>query len=417
MNDSDDPDAPLLPASSTENELRDAVGARTVKEPEVYGNPAPPPHAASLRGAALLASLSAAKVPVAPVASPLFDGVTPVEPGAASGSDDPSSTSLPPDGSTYPAPLTGPTLAYPPIAAQPSDGAAEGAYPPVASQPTYGTAPGAPPRDAQTKKQRKTRPPTDGDDTPHRSRKPVVVTAVAVVFAIGIGALVFLGRINAGNYALVCEPEQVTAMQGRGFPPWGMRDLAGAEWKPIALPPEAECRPHETENLDELAGWYLGLLSNQASALLTAREVTKVDLAEAQLKQALLLARSPEKRDERKEVERLLGDVEYWRALAALRDATTRLGDAAGRFEAAAAQRPRHVSDAGAWALYIRKVADELKVGPAGARTSVVPPVEAAPTRSTAPAGVALPVEPQRPVEAPVAPAPDAGVPSGGVLL
>jgi hypothetical protein len=249
----------------------------------------------------------------------------------------------------------------------------------------------------------------------------MVLVAVVLVFGLGIAALVFLGRANSDRFAVSCEPEQVVAEQGRSFPPWGMHTLGGPEWKAIAIPPEAECKPRETENFDELTGWYLELLVDQASTLLTAREVTKVDLAEQHLKQGLLLARSPDKRDQRKEIERLLGDVDYWRALATLRDATAKLGDAAKQFEAAAAQRPRHVSDASAWASYIRKIADELHVGPAGAHQSAFPAPGAPPTaeRPTAPAGVALPVEPTRPSE-PVAPppaAPDAGVPGGGVLL
>ena len=33
------PTAPLLPAASSENELREAVGAHPVKEPDLYGDP------------------------------------------------------------------------------------------------------------------------------------------------------------------------------------------------------------------------------------------------------------------------------------------------------------------------------------------------------------------------------------------
>lgn len=265
-------------------------------------------------------------------------------------------------------------------------------------------------------------PPDDDEPPPKRSRRTMILSAIGLVVALGIGTLIFLGSINSGNYYLVCQPEQVLAEQGRGFPPWGAREISGAEWKPIAIPPQAECKPRETEDADELAGWYLDLLVGQASDLLTAREVTKVDLADAQLKQALLLARSPAKRDQRKDIERLLGDVEYWRALGVLRDATAKLGDAAKQFESAAAQRPRHVSDASAWAAYLRKVADELsqaaKPGSAaaGAHGSVVPSSATSPDHPTAPNGVALPVEPV-PAAEPPAPAPDAGVPSGGVLL
>ncbi len=364
----DDADAPLLPASSSENELREAIGARMVKEPEIYGEPS---------------------VVVAPLELPL---------------------ALPP-------PPPPPPLGEAPLQEYPL-------YSAPAQEPSYARQ-ASPPPEPPPRRARSSKRDDDGDDADvnlagPRSRKPMIVAALALVFGLGIAALIFLGRANSDKYAIACEPEQVVAEQGRSFPPWGTHALGGAEWKPIAIPPQAECKARDTENVDELTGWYLELLVDQASTLLTAREVTKVDLAEQQLKQALLLARSPDKRDQRKEIERLLGDVDYWRALAVLRDATAKLGDAAKQFEAAAAQRPRHVSDASAWASYIRKVADELRVGPAGAHTSIVPPVAPlAAERPSAPVGTALPVEPTGSNAPPVAPppAPDAGVPSGGVLL
>ncbi len=265
----------------------------------------------------------------------------------------------------------------------------------------------------------------DADDagTPRRSRKAIVVAVLTGVIGLGIAALVVLGRVNQSNLMIACQPQEVVAEQGRSFPPWGMRALEDAvKWKPIQIPPEAECRERETDDESELSGWYLDMLVERASALLTAREVTKVDEAATILEQALLHARAPERRDQRKEIERLLGDVGYWRASAKLRDAATALADAAKQFDAAALQRPRHVSDASAWATYVRKLADDLRAGPAGAQQSAFPPMPPAPERPTAPAGTALPVEPDQGSAAtgsepvPVAPA-GAGTPSGGVLL
>src|SRR5262249_42634446 len=142
--------------------------------------------------------------------------------------------------------------------------------------------------------------------------------------------LVFLGRANAQRYVIACSPDRVTAEQGRAFPPWGTKPMAGREWKAVALPPSAECKPRETEEEEELASWYLELLVDRVSTILTTRNLldtipataapgappatNPLDIAAAELEQALLLSRSPERRDQRKDVERLLGDVEYWRA-------------------------------------------------------------------------------------------------------
>lgn len=290
---------------------------------------------------------------------------------------------------------------------------------------------GAPPRPPRSR-----RPPSvesgGGDDDgdrdagapPRRRRAPMLIAIAALLVGAGIAALVLLGRVNSARYHVRCLADRIVVEQGRTFPPWGTEPLGGAEWKPIAIPPEAACRPRVTEARDELARWYLEALLGQASALLTAREVTKVDDAEAQLTQALLVSRVLTSEDERintrKDIDRLQGDVGYWRASAQLRTAEAALQGAARQFDAAAAARPRHASDAGAWATHVRRLADELRAGPGGVAPGTFPALDDGPGRPSAPPGVALPIDavPGAGSAAPAeAPAPDAGVPSGGVLL
>jgi hypothetical protein len=189
-------------------------------------------------------------------------------------------------------------------------------------------------------------PADNGDGTKPTSRRTIAIAALAIIGGLGVAALVFLGRANAQRYAITCASDRVSAEQGRAFPPWGTRPLVGPEWKPIALPPNAECKPRETDERAALERWYLDLLVDRASTTLTARDLldplptekpNPLDVAAAQLEQALLLARAPERRDQRKEIERLLGDVQYWRASLRLRDASAALADAARQFDAAAA--------------------------------------------------------------------------------
>ena len=266
-----------------------------------------------------------------------------------------------------------------------------------------------------------------------RSRRTMTVAALAIVGGLTVATLVFLGRANAQRYLLVCAADRIAAEQGRSFPPWGSRPLNGPAWKSLTLPPDSECKPRETEDLEELEHWYLELLVDRASTTLTSKNLvetaaahpgtaaaaTPLDVAAEQLGQALLLARAPERRDQRKEIERLLGDVQYWHASLRLREAATAMQDAAKQFDAAAAQRPRHVSDAAAWADLLRRMSDQLRAGPGGAAHTPGLPQAGTESRVGAPPGVALPVEPpasEGPAAAPSAPA-DAGLPSGGVLL
>ena len=329
-----------------------------------------------------------------------------------------------------PAPMSGATDTQPPA---PPDG--DLPLVPIASTETdLRAAVGAPPRpEAPARSRRRAPTPVDdadedGDDGPNkpRSRKMMLVGALTLVVGGGIAAMVILGKVNSERYLITCKADRVVVEQGRSFPPWGESTLDGAEWKALKIPPEAPCAPYETENKAELAAHYLDILKDHATTLLTAREVTKIDDAEAQLKQALLVARSLERDDDRidarDEIERLLGDVVYWRASAKLRSASDALVEAANQFEMASAQRPRHVTDAAAWALYVRKLVEQLRAGPAGASPSTFPPLPPS-ERPTAPPGVALPVEPGAGSGSagtalePVPPPADAGVPTGGVLL
>ena len=239
-----------------------------------------------------------------------------------------------------------------------------------------------------------------GDAAPPRRRRAVLVVGGAALLGVGAITLMILGHLNAARYVLGCETKEVFAEEGRAFPPWGTRRLTGDAWKPIPIPPSFQCVTLETEDEIELSDAYRTVLLERAESLLTAKEATQIEPAAELLDQALLHARTDSEphKAARQAIQRMLGDVAYWRASAKLQKATTDLADAAKQFEAAAGQRPRYAADAGAWAAYVRKLVDDLRAGPSGTKaqppapSSAVPP---APDRPPAPAGVALPVEPR----------------------
>jgi len=344
-------------------------------------------------------------------------------------------------------PMSGQPISGQPISGQPMSGqpdAAEGPLlPSTVSENDLRAAVGATqlpqsmPGAASAAKKSRRRAPTDDDDdgdddegdgpSKPRNRKMMLVGALTLAVGGAIAAMVIIGKINSQRYLITCEADRVVVEHGRTFPPWGESTLDGAEWKALKIPPEAPCAPYETESKAELAAHYLDILKDHATTLLTAREVTKIDDAEAQLKQALLVARSlgrdDERMDARNEIERLLGDVGYWRASAKLRSASDALTEAANDFEVAAKQRPRHVTDAAAWALYVRKLVEQLRAGPAGAAQGTFPPLPPG-ERPSVPPGVALPIEPGTgsgsagsAAEPEMPPSGPAGPPTGGVLL
>ncbi|MBP6628730.1 MAG: hypothetical protein KBG28_07990 [Kofleriaceae bacterium] len=264
----------------------------------------------------------------------------------------------------------------------------------------------------------------DPDLAEPRSRKPMVVLGAILAVGATVAVLVLLGRANADRLALRCGATAIHAERGRVFPPWGTIPLGGAEWAPIGIPPAAECISRRTDSVAELTGWYLDALLAEVDRRLTAREVTELDAIAALLDQALLLARDPGRRDQRRDIERLVGDVAYWRAVTAARAASAQLGEVRKQFDAAAARRPRHASDAAAWGELLGDVAARLSRGPSGVIDE--PPFAPGPSAAPAPRvdaqpGVALPAPPEVGADAEPGPAsaapPDAGLPAGGVLL
>ncbi|MEP6865086.1 MAG: hypothetical protein ABJE66_31000 [Deltaproteobacteria bacterium] len=341
---------------------------------------------------------------------------------AAGGEWTPSPSDAPPPGD-WQMPPPGPVLAEEPLL--PPELAADGALNDAIGAPS-----------AKARRRARTQPRRDdGDDddglAPPRNRRTMIIATASIVVGLGIATLVFLGRANAQRYVLSCNSAHAVAEQGRGFPPWGSRPMHGSEWAPIALPANAECQPRETDDINELGKWYLELLLDRANVTLTARDLldsvgsqssaNPLDLVGAQLDQALLLARDPDRRDQRRDITRLQGDVAYWRAAARLRDASTVLVEAAKQFDAANQQHPRHATDAAAWSTFLHHLVDELHAGPNGA-APIAPSTatNAAATGTTpVPVGSALPVEPDTGAagSAVSPPTPDAGIPSGGVLL
>jgi len=255
----------------------------------------------------------------------------------------------------------------------------------------------------------------DDEPRPRRGLGTILLAAALAIGTAGIAVGVLLGYLNSDRYVLACEPDRAVPEQGRGFPPWGTRALTGAAWRPVKIAPETRCQPHETDDVLVLQRGFLAMVLDQATALLTAREVNRVDDAEALLQQALLLTRPAEhepeplarqRGEQHQEIEHLLGDVAYWRGQAKVRDALTALGDAAKLFDTAVTRHPHHVSDAAAWAARARMLAEQLHAGSAAPAADPAAPASPAP-----PSSASSPAVPSSPA-APASPAPPSSAPS-----
>jgi hypothetical protein len=236
-----------------------------------------------------------------------------------------------------------------------------------------------------------------GDDT---RQAPIgnVVSGRRTLLVFGVGALavitgviVVLSWINSHGFYFVCESNQIVSQRGRWLP-WGRALLEGDEWTPIEKPPGTRCSDQRFAELDELRSAFASALLKRANA--TLAEATKeqisadaLKIADAQLVQALLLLAGSEQTDQRKQIERLQGDVEYRHGAAEVREAIARLKKAGDKFEDAAARGPRHAGDSRTWADYTRVLADELRQGPPKIRPETPrPPDTPPPFSGTGPA-------------------------------
>ena len=282
------------------------------------------------------------------------------------------------------------------------------------------TATGAAPKPSAKPKVRRASTDADLGDGPRPRRRWVLVLGLGTTLLAASAVIVVLGQVHATNYALRCGAKEIVAERGRSVPPWGYERLGGPSWRPIAIPPDAECTARETEDVVQLEGWFLEALVEQATRKLSGAAPGDLDRAEAELAQALLLSRSPERRDQRKDLERLRGDVTYWRAVAKVKAAVTSLEDAARGFDDATAQRPRHASDPTRWSTFARATAAALDAGPDGTGVPSPIPTSPSPSRPTAPPGIALPIDSAPyPIDAGALPddAARRDLPSGGVLM
>lgn len=289
--------------------------------------------------------------------------------------------------------------------------------------------------DAAHKAPPKPRPLGGGSGGGRLSSRAARIALAAGVLVATIGFIIGLGWFNSRDYYFVCGTESITAERGNGFPPWGASTLSGDLWKPIEVPRGIECQERKTDDPAQLEAWYLEALLEQAKRRLASAQPDNIDLAQAQLEQALLFTRKPERADTRGEIKRLLGDVEYWRAASSIKQAVGTLEAASARFAEAAKKLPRFQSDSAAWAEYARSVSAELVRGPPELRPADDTPVQPGdqpnftgtgpdspirpadagppdPTRPDAQPGMMLPP----PTDA-APPPPDAGLPRGGVLL
>lgn len=246
---------------------------------------------------------------------------------------------------------------------------------------------------------------------PRLSRRARFFALAAIALLCFIGAGGVLSYLNSRQLYLVCGDQDVRAERGSFFP-WGRTAMEGERWKPFKLP--GACESRELDSELELETAMLELLVARASALLAA-EAPELEEGEELIEQGLALARAPEHKASRTELERLRGDIEYWRGRADITAAVERLRSARAHLDEAIKIGPRHANDADKWLPFIDRLVERAGSGPGAPIEADTGPIDLVESPSDG-APLATPV--LIPDAGPAtAPARDAGVPAGGVLL
>ncbi len=254
---------------------------------------------------------------------------------------------------------------------------------------------------------------SDGESWLGLSRRGRLILIGACTGAVVLAVVIVLSVLNARDYYLECGTDTVVAKRGSTFP-WGKTPLEGAKWRTIKIPPSSFCEPRTFSTRAELEEAFVAILLVEAKSRITTARAEDIAEAERQLEQALLLTRRlPAKRDD---IERLHGDIEYWRAASELNQALSQLEAAAARFESAAKKKPRHKTDASQWARYTKETAQELRRGPPELRNDADFGPDAPPPFAGTDTAPARPSEPTAPGPTFTGPSLDAGVPAGTAL-
>jgi len=269
-----------------------------------------------------------------------------------------------------------------------------------------------PPREARPKK------PGAPDAAEKKERSKFrLYAAGAGLLAIVIVVVWLLSWRNSRYLYLECREDKVIAARGSSWP-WGRQQLGGAAYRPIKLPPEADCRSREFTETLELERSMVELLIARAEAGLRSKKVEEVAEAKAQLTQALLLSRSYTEQKPR--IQHLQGDLSYREGGQSVAEAQKKIEEAIARFKDAKERQPVLFKDYDAWIEHLEAANQALRDGPrpiekiTEAADQPAPPPGARPRVDR---GV-LPQPSASPDAAlPAAPKPDGGLPSGGVLM
>lgn len=250
---------------------------------------------------------------------------------------------------------------------------------------------------------------------------PIYGWLLVAATLLGAFLLVFDLR-NRNRYMLVCKANKVELHKGRTFPwPFGHESIGGPEFKPIAIPAEADCRRRVYQSREEAELGFLDFILSQARTALSNPGTVSLKQARNQVLQAMLLTRTH--RTRRKETHRLLAELAYREGRTGLARVENEIRTALARFQEAQKLDGERFEDLDDWIEHLESLLRSVAPSPSGA----LPPLSGGSSpkgvpRTLYPPSMQSPkgALPQLPSSRPVGKEPsptDGGAPSSGGIL
>ena len=168
-----------------------------------------------------------------------------------------------------------------------------------------------------------------------------------------VGALLLvLDLRNRDRYLMVCHDRAMELHRGRRIPlPFGHEPVGGEAFRPVALPPSADCRSRFFASQVEAEQGFLQFVVARVSAELDLEEGANLPRARKQILQAQILSRSNPAA--RTRVARLLAEVDYREGRDSLNRVETELRTALARFKEARKLDGRRYADLDQWIRHL----------------------------------------------------------------
>ena len=241
-----------------------------------------------------------------------------------------------------------------------------------------------------------------------------------LVIATGCGVLLLTCDLrNRNRYLLFCSAHKVSLRKGRTLPlPFGEVTIGGPEFRPIEIPPEADCHTRVYFSEEEAERAFLHKLLEQVRTALDNPGTANLTRARQQVEQALLLTRKHRRR--RKETQRMLAELLYREGRSGLARVENELRKALALFQRVQKLDAERWEDLDDWITHLEDLLRTVSPSPGGSVPRAVTPLPSTGARRplVPPSAKGLPLPLSPPASAPST-SPDAGLPStgGGILM